>query len=279
MKTGHVPVTACCIGLILSVGCVMPDQVSQIQKDLADVRHELREVQREQAEVLQKLAEVEDAPAADQDPVTRAEMADLTLSLQQVSRDVAVSDEQMNDLGRRMDRMVEELARGRQQITRTALPPPNVDPGSAGSPGDDIRVNLPPAGGPADTLPDPEALYNTAYTDFNKGNYALAISGFDEYVERFSDTALADNAAYWIGECHFSQGNFDEAVNAFDRMLLNYPESDKAAAGNLKKALAYLEDNQISQSVVQLHHVVSTYGGSDEAKIARDKLTSLGETQ
>jgi len=274
MRTGYVPAAACCAGLLLSVGCVMPDQMSRIEKDLADVRHELRQVQREQAEVLQKLAEVESTPAGEEDPVTRTEMADLTLSVQQVSRNVAVSDERMNDLGRRMDRLVEEMARGRQQSMRPSGQPPQ-NPGPIGDSG--LEGGAPPAGGPTAT-PDPEALYNTAYTDFNKGNYALAISGFDEYVERFPDSALADNAAYWIGECHFSQGNFDEAVRAFDRMLQSYPESDKAAAGNLKKALAYLEQNQISQSIVQLHHVVSTYGGSDEAKIARDKLTSLGES-
>ena len=148
MKTGYVPVAACCIGLILSVGCVMPDQLSQIQKDLADVRHELREIQREQAEVLQKLAEVE-APRADPDPVTRAEMADVTLSLQQVSRDVAISDERLNDLGRRMDRVVEDVARGRQQpVRRSALPPPNIDP-----PGDSLNDDPLPAGGAA--VPDP----------------------------------------------------------------------------------------------------------------------------
>lgn len=274
MKTGYVPAAACCVGLILSVGCVMPDQLSQIQKDLADVRHELRQVQREQAEVLQKLAEVESSPAAEEDPVTRVEMADVTLSLQQVSRDVAVFDERMNDMGRRMDRLVEQTARGRQQPFRPAGPPPaSLEPiGSA------TDQPVAPTADATTAVPDPEALYNTAYTDFNKGNYALAISGFEEYVERFPDSALADNAAYWIGECHFSQGNFDETIRAFDRMLQGYPESDKAAAGNLKKALAYLEQNQISQSIVQLYHVVSTYGGSDEAKIARDKLTSLGES-
>ena len=66
------------------------------------------------------------------------------------------------------------------------------------------------------------------------------------------------------------------AVRAFDNLLELYPDSDKAAAGNLKKALAYQEQNQIGQAIVQFRYVVATYEGSDEARLARDKLSSLG---
>jgi tol-pal system protein YbgF len=133
-----------------------------------------------------------------------------------------------------------------------------------------------PAAAGGGAVPDAEALYNTAYADFSKGNYALAVSGFEEYHEKFPDSPLADNALYWIGECHFSQGNFPDAVSAFDRLLEQHADSDKAAAANLKKGLAFLEQNQIGQAIVQLRFVHSTYPGSDEAKIARDKLISLG---
>ena len=68
----------------------------------------------------------------------------------------------------------------------------------------------------------------------------------------------------------------EDAVAAYDRMLERYPRSDRAAAANLKKGLAYLEQNQVSQAVVQLRYVVSTFPGSDEARIARDRLASLG---
>ena len=90
------------------------------------------------------------------------------------------------------------------------------------------------------------------------------------------DGSLPDNALYWVGECNFSQGNFAEALRSFDRLLEQYPRSDRAASGNLKKALAFLEQNQVDQAIVQLQFVVSTYSGSDEARVARDKLTSLG---
>ena len=92
----------------------------------------------------------------------------------------------------------------------------------------------------------------------------------------FPESAQADNALYRVGECHFSQGNFPKAIAAFDRLLDEFPDSDMAAAGNLKKGLAYLEQNQIQLAIVQLQHVQTTFPGTDEARIATDKLTSLG---
>ena len=74
----------------------------------------------------------------------------------------------------------------------------------------------------------------------------------------------------------FSQGDFGAAVTGFDEMLSRYPDSDKAAAANLKKALAYLEQNDIQRAILQLRYVHGSFAGTDEAKIARDKLTSLG---
>ena len=61
-------------------------------------------------------------------------------------------------------------------------------------------------------------------------------------------------------------------------MLSQYPKSDKAAAANLKKALAFADQNQVREAIVQLKYVVSTFPNSDEAKIARERLVGLGAT-
>jgi tol-pal system protein YbgF len=130
------------------------------------------------------------------------------------------------------------------------------------------------AGGQA--VPDAEGLYNAAYADYSKGNYPLAISGFQEYAQRYAGSDLADNALYWVGECHYSEGAFDQAIGAFDNLLETFPKTDRAASANLKKGLAYLEMNDIRKAVVQLKFVLENYGDTDEARVARDTLASLG---
>ncbi len=260
---------------LLMTGCVMPDQVSQMQKDMADVQLQLRRVEREQSEASERLQATEQTDKAEA-PISRAELADLTLNLEQAMRQMAIADERISDLSRRLDRYSQDVQQARSSARNG---PPS---GTGYFPNDDPV--LPSDGGIApsqpartnDAAPDPEALYNTAYADFSKGNFSLAVSGFEEYQERFSESALADNALYWVGECHFSQGNYPTAIRSFDRLLNLYPKSDKSAAGNLKKALAFMEQNKIGEAIIQLRYVASAYGGSDEARIAQEKLTHLG---
>jgi len=269
---------ACCVAALCSTGCVMPDQVSKMQKDLADVQEQLRRIEQDQSATRDTLEQLEAQASRREGQVTRAEFADLAFRLDQVARESEITDERLGDLDRQLERMARdvrqsrEMAQGTSGATTDVVLIPGVV-GSAQGAGADPRF---PSAEGTRAEPDPGNLYNTAYTDFSKGNYALAVAGFEEFVQRYTDNPLADNAMYWVGECHFSQGGFDEAIQAFDRMLEQFPDSDKAAAANLKKGLAYLEQNEIRQAIVQLQHVRSAYPGSDEAKIARDKLTSLG---
>jgi len=262
------PVLVAAAALLGASGCIMPDQIAKIEKDVADVRSRLTRIEQAQAETQRDVEEVERRLAAAPSTVTREDWSDLDARVDQVRDGLATAEEQMGDLGRRVDRLALELhdrEHGRGPVP-TPLPSPS-DPAAA-----------PPPAGAAGALPDPQSLYNTSYADYSKGNYALAISGFEEYRTKFPTSPLADNAMYWIGECHFSQGAFPDAIAAFDRLLAAHPESEKAAAANLKKGLAYLEQNDVRRAIVQLRYVVSQFPQTDEAKIARDKLTSLGAT-
>lgn len=266
----------CLSSSLAGLACVMPDHLATAQKDVADVQQQLRRIERDQAGLQEKVQKLESSGAADEGSLNREDLAELTLRLDQMSREAAVASERMTDIDQRIDRLSQDLQQVRE-LLRLRQEPASAGPGPAAQappgPGSELPRN--PAGGSA-ALPDPELLYNTAYADFSKGNYGLAIAGFEEYLERFPESALADNALYWVGECHFSQGSFTEAVRTFDRLLSLYAKSEKAAAANLKKALSFLEQNQVGQAIVQLRYVVSSYPGTDEARIARDKLTSLG---
>lgn len=275
-----VPASSAVAVALLLAGCVMPDQLAQLQKDVADVRQETAALRKAQADASSTLAEL-DAKVQAGGEVKRTDFADLKLEVDRVQRDMAALDERGNDMQRRMDRLSQDVARERDAVRRSDLAgtsPPSPVPGAPADPpaGAGVITATPPTSG---ATPSPDALYNQAYADFSKGNYALAVSGFEEYASRFPDSSQADNAVYWIGECHFSEGRFDQAVEAFDRMLDRYADSEKVAAANLKKGLAYLEENDVKLAIVQLRYVTTTYPASDEAKIAREKLASLGASR
>ena len=212
---------------LAATGCVMPDEIAQLRKDVADVRAELLTVRREQNAARDTLTAVQTKVAEGGD-VKRAEFADLKSRVDEMDRAVATATEHADQAQSRMDRLAQDVSRLKDG-SRRPLP---VDPANAGMPG----MANPPAANPGPgAAPTPEALYNQSYSDFSKGNYALAAAGFDEFAGRFPDSDQADNALYWIGECHFSEARFSQAIEAFDRMLEKFPRSDRAAAANLKK--------------------------------------------
>ncbi|MDH3628698.1 MAG: tol-pal system protein YbgF [Acidobacteriota bacterium] len=256
--------------LLPATACVMPEQLSKMQKDINDVREQLRRVQSDQKATRDAMARMEAGNEGGQ--VRREEHADLVTRVERVARDTAVVEERMTDLDRRLETVANNAQRALSQSRRSGGITP---PAAIRDPSPSIDTARPAVEVGEGVIPDANELYNTAYADFSKGNYGLAIDGFDEYQRRFTDNPLADNAVYWVGECRFSQGSFEKAIQAFDRLLERYPDSDKAAASNLKKGLAYLELNQIGESIVQLRYVVAEFPGSDEANIASDKLASL----
>jgi tol-pal system protein YbgF len=254
-----------------AAGCVMPEDINKIRQDIADVQRKLEAASKTQADLQGKVTAI-DQKIGSGDVVKRSDVADMQARLDEVTRQTSASNEKLSEVSVRVDRLSQDVQLARESAKR-AVPPSSVtdsDP-TLVAPGG----TLPKAG--SGTTPNPNALYTSAYADFSKGNYALAVSGFEEYAERFPDTELADNALYWIGECKFSQGDSKAAVDAFDSMLAKYPKSDKAAAANLKKALAFLQLNQVGPGVEQLRYVVATYPGSDEARIAKDRLAALGK--
>jgi len=121
----------------------------------------------------------------------------------------------------------------------------------------------------------PQEVYNIAYSDYLNGNYQLAIDGFTLYLEQFSSSPVADDAAYWIGECYFSQSKFEEAAVQFTELILNFPEGDKIPSAYLKKGLSLLELGKNDEALSVFKLLISKYPFEDETRIAQEKIKEI----
>ena len=181
--------------------------------------------------------------------------ADMQVKLGSLSTQIDQLQAKLEDTNYRLAQLSQQIAVG--QAARAVAPPAD----STGAP-------APPS--------DPQAVYQAAYSDYLRKNYDLAVLGFEQYLKEFPETDLADNAAYWIGECYFSQGKYAAAIKEFDGVLARFPHSDKTASVLLKRAYATLETGQRSQGISFLQKVIKDYPSSDEANLARQRLKSLG---
>ena len=134
-----------------------------------------------------------------------------------------------------------------------------------------------------------QEAYQSAYLDFSKGRYALAIPAFRDFVRRFPDSPLADSAQYAIGESYFSlarasassgqadksRQELEQSVQEFRRVLLNFPRGSKVPTALYKEALALTELKQTTLAQARLQYLLDHFPQSEEAPLAKERLAAL----
>jgi len=252
---------ACCLPWLLA-GCVSSTDIETLRNQILELQRQVQTLQ-VQGSSKQEVADLQTSIQQQTDRLMKAE-ADMRVDLGNLSGQLDELQGKLDDTNFRISQLSQQIASANQDLkaVRNATAPtgPAAVPGGAG----------------AAAAADPETLYQTAYSDYLRGAYDLALLGFRQYLEAYPDTDLADNAVYWIGECRYRQQRFAEAITEYDRVLQQWPRSDKTASALLKKGYAQLELGRRSDAIDQLNKVVKTFPNSDEANLARQKLQSLG---
>ncbi len=242
-------------------GCVSSSDIDGLRAQLAELQRQVLQLQM-QGSSKQEVAELQAVIQRQTDALLKTE-ADMRLDLGALSTQIGELQGKLDETNYRLSQVSQQIASTSQDLkaVRSATAPSVAGP-------------LLPGGGAAPA--DPETLYQTAYSDYLRGSYDLALLGFRQYLESFPDTDLADNAAYWIGECFYRQQKYGEAIQQYDEVLSKYPRSDKTASALLKKGYAQLELGQRRDGIAQLERVVKNFPSSDEANLARQRLQGLG---
>jgi len=123
---------------------------------------------------------------------------------------------------------------------------------------------------------EPDQAYSAAYNDFLMGNYDLAISGFQDFLNTYPDSEYADNAIYYLGTCYSEQGRQEQAIQTYDQVINLYPKGDKSPVAYFKKALAYRQLERNTEAIVTFKRLITTYPESQEAVRAMQELQQLG---
>jgi tol-pal system protein YbgF len=260
------------LGLLAGSACVSSDDIEGLHRQMNDIEKQIQALERKSSskEEVAKL----NASVSQQTQQLLKSNADTGVKLNELTSKMEQLEAKLEDTNRRLSQLSQQIAETQGDLARlrssgTASGPP-VKPGSAGPEGADSALR------PSTGAPSPSDLYDTAYGDYSKGRYALAIQGFQDYLKAYPKTDLSDDAQYWIGESHYAQKSYKEAVADFDKLLKDWPKSNRAPAALLKKAYSLLELGQKPEAVVQLQYVMHEYATTDEARLARARLKTLG---
>lgn len=147
-----------------------------------------------------------------------------------------------------------------------------------------LRLEPIPAGSKAESkikpessakAPSEEELYNRAKQAFDQGNTAQARRGFEELIQRYPNSASADNAQFWVGETFFREKAYEKSILEYQKVIERYPKGNKVPAALLKQGHAFLALGDKVNSRLLFEELVRKFPHSAEAKLASDKLKEI----
>jgi tol-pal system protein YbgF len=270
-----------------AVGCVSADDIEGLHRQMNDIETQIQALERKSSSK-EEVARLNSSVSEQTQQLLKSN-ADTGVKLGELSTAIEQLQAKLEDTNRRLSQLSQQIAETQGDLLRmrggtSAVPPATGAPGlSPSTTPTSPRIGEPSTNPgrmpPTDAVvrpAGPSELYDTAYADYTKGRYALAIQGFQEYLQAYPSTDLSDNAQYWIGESHYAQKKYPDAIADFDRLLKDWPKSDKAPAALLKKGYALLELGQMAEAVVQLQYVIHEHPASEEARLARARLKTIG---
>ena len=279
--------TTILLAALMLGGCATSGDFQKVQDQVRELQDELAAVKRT-ASSKEEVQNVNQRIAQQTEQLLKSN-ATLVAKVDQMDERLQNTQGSIEQTNYRIDRLVQQLTQAQRDIedlkTRAnALNPPPTPGNGAAIPNSAPMTSAPPSTPAMSevTVPapvvssNPMELYQTAYRDYQRGNFDLAIAGFSDFVKQNPNSDLTDNAAYWIGESLFSQKKYENAIAQFDQVVTKYPQSDKVPGSLLKKGYAYIALGERAQGIVQLQYVVHEHPTSQEASLARQRLRTLG---
>lgn len=263
---------------------MLQEQTQQLQQQLAAALAQI-------GETLKQLS----ARADDQSAATRKGFADQKLTVDQVGSDLRVVKERVDETNVRITSLSQEIEALRLAIPR--YPPPSLttdpaattDPSMAGVP--PPPSGLPDPGAPFDpgaAAPapppinpgiSPQRLYDTAWTDYTAGQWTLCIEGFGTYLRSFPRSEAADDAQFYIGECHYADGKYTEAMDAYNRVIVNFPRGDKVPDAYYKRGMAFERMGQLDRARESWEALLKLYPDAEVARLGKQNLDRLARSR
>jgi tol-pal system protein YbgF len=270
---------------------MLQEQTQQLQQQLTAALAQI-------GETLKQLSTRQD----DQTAATRKGFADQKLTIDQVGSDLRVVKERVDETNVRITSLSQELEALRVAIPTYAPPTPTLDPtldpaaaaGTTSPPapgtpasGTPAQVSAPggalpqPAPPPAPPAPgiSPQRLYDTAWTDYTAGQWALCIAGFDTYLRSFPRSEAADDAQFYIGECHYSDGKYTEAMDAYNRVIATYTRGDKVPDAYYKRGLTFERLGQLDRARESWETLLKMYPDAEVARLGKQNLDRLARAK
>ncbi len=212
------------------------------------------------------------APPVDQVQNTEVTVPNTTWGPMETSLDQDIRTRHLEEKITLLENRIAQLEKKSQtQAKSHSTSPPKQAAPKQTDPAAPAKPNQPAPPEQTENL-DPVKLYNKARTLLLERNIPIAQTLFSDFVKKFPDHKLADNALYWLGECSYTTGRYQKAANIFKQLVQTYPKAQKVPDALLKTGYSYLSMDDVSQANHYFKQVITRYPFSPASDKAQKQL-------
>jgi len=122
-----------------------------------------------------------------------------------------------------------------------------------------------PQGAAAAQPSTPREVYAGAFAQLQREKYQEAEAGFQQFLTRYPDDPLAENANYWLGESYYAQGDYARAATTFLEGYEKHKKGAKASDTLLKLAMSLGRLNKKPEACATLQELGRAFPGAPSA--------------
>lgn len=117
--------------------------------------------------------------------------------------------------------------------------------------------------------------YDIAFAHLRAGRFLESARAFEDFIQKYPNNELTDNAYYWLGESYYVKRQYPQALAAFQSLTSKFPNSTKAPDSWLKIGYSYYEMDDLAKADENLKKVINNYPNSSVARLAQNRLRQL----
>jgi tol-pal system protein YbgF len=197
------------------------------------------------------------------------QLESLQAELRSMRGHVEVQNNEIERLKARQRDLLADIDRRVSELERR----PTAAAGPEAAPAAEITAASVAAG--AATSAQEQQAYEAAFNRMKQGHYDRAAKGFREFIDKYPQSALRDNAQYWLGEAFYVVRDFRKALTEFSRLRDEHPKSPKVPDAWLKIGYCHYELGDRAKARDALNQVIARYPGQPAAKSAEQRLAKM----
>ncbi len=241
------------IAVVAVVGCA--PQLDRIEVSVQDNHDEIALLKAENKRLLQEVQALGqllrmDRNAGDESSAMRlSRLSQVSSQIDQLMNKLDDNSEYMRDLSARVDLLA----------TRSGLPT--------------LGEYKPPTSGSENSVlvEEGQAIYDMALLDRNQGNNDLARQGFSEFLQKYPQSEVADDATYWLGDLAYAERQYEEALKYFQELVNVYPNAEFAPAALFKSRTCLLELDRQEEAWDMGGKLLAQFPDSAEAALLQEE--------